>query len=121
MQLIKSLSIISLLSAALAAPMSVKDREAQIEALGREAGASDQDIKTVKDRVLKENDGNEDAEDRGILGMALDLLTGTTPEASVTPGGLVVHTGGGGQFHQSYPGAVPGYGFPPYYGGFRPF
>ncbi|KXN66834.1 hypothetical protein CONCODRAFT_73409 [Conidiobolus coronatus NRRL 28638] len=122
MQLIKSLSVISLLSVALAAPMTVKEREAQVEALGKEAGASAEDIKLVKEKVRKQNDGNEEAEDRGIIGMALDLLTGTTPEASPSPGGLVVHTGSGGQFHQAYPGTVPGYGgYNPYFGGFRPF
>lgn len=38
---------------------------------------------------------------------------------SPTPGGLIVPTGSGGQFHQAYPGTVPGYS--PYFGGFRPF
>lgn len=54
--------------------------------------------------------------------MALDLLTGTAPEASPSPGGLVVHTGSAGQFHQAYPGTVPGYGgYGGFGGGFGPY
>ncbi|KOU27407.1 hypothetical protein ADK53_37135 [Streptomyces sp. WM6373] len=43
-----------------------------------------------------------EAEDRGIIGMALDLLTGTPPEASPSAGGLL----------------IPGYNP---FGGYRPF
>ena len=81
---------------------------------------------SVQAKVVGQNDGNEGAEDRGIIGMALDLLTGTPPEASPSPGGLVVHTGSGGQFHQAYPGTVPGFvgsGYAGYggYGGYGGF
>ncbi|KXN66835.1 hypothetical protein CONCODRAFT_73410 [Conidiobolus coronatus NRRL 28638] len=117
MQLVKSLSIISLLSIALAAPATVKEHEAQVEALGKEAGATPEEIKLIEEKIVSQNDGDDSGTDRGIIGMALDLLTGTTPEASPSPGGLVVHTGSGGQFHQAYPGTVPGYG----YGGFGGF
>ncbi|WP_328777929.1 hypothetical protein OIE52_50295 [Streptomyces canus] len=64
-------------------------------------------VAAVAQKPRAQNAGDEDATDRGIIGMALDLLTGTTPEASPTPGGLVVHTDPGGQFHQAYPGTVP--------------
>ncbi|MBZ4320158.1 hypothetical protein [Streptomyces huiliensis] len=89
---------------------TVREHEDLIEALRKKVGATAEEIKLVKDKILSQNNGDEDAEERGIIGMALDLLTGTTPEASPSPGGLVVHTGSGGQFHQAYPGTVPGYG-----------
>ncbi|KPH99338.1 hypothetical protein OV450_5276 [Actinobacteria bacterium OV450] len=85
--------------------------------------ATAEEIEAVQEKVIKQNDGDEGAEGRGIIGMALDLLTGTTPEASPSPGGLVIHPGSGGQFHQAYPGIVGGLagGLNPYFGGLRPF
>ncbi|MFF4331133.1 hypothetical protein ACFYZT_32090 [Streptomyces sp. NPDC001591] len=68
----------------------------QIEALGKEAGATAEEIALIEQKIVSQNDGDDSGTDRGIIGMALDLLTGTPPEASPSPGGLVTHTGSGG-------------------------
>ncbi|KXN65196.1 hypothetical protein CONCODRAFT_13301 [Conidiobolus coronatus NRRL 28638] len=120
MKLIKSLSIISVLSVALAIPTTIQERVEEVKDIGEKLGEPQGDIEQLQNKILAENEGNSgDAEDRGIIGMTLDLLFGTSPEASPTPGGLVVHTGSGGQFHQAYPGTVPGFGYGGYggYGG----
>ncbi|KXN70830.1 hypothetical protein CONCODRAFT_6534 [Conidiobolus coronatus NRRL 28638] len=108
MQLIKSLSVLSLLTIALAAPADVSGLLAEVEKAGEEKGATQEQINLAKDTVVKQKSENPNIDDRGIIGMALDLLTGTPPEASPSSNGLVVHTGSGGQFRQPVPGPVPG-------------